>query len=303
MKRKQRVLLAGVLCSAGLWLGATSVASAATAWVAGQTGSGTACTRSQPCATITQGLAVAGNKGTVVIIEQAPYDAFTVTQSVTVTARGVTPIIAPTSGAAVTVSATASDMVTLRGLDLRGPEDGGTINGINFTSGGILNVKHCSLSGFNTAINQTSSGRLRVTNSTIRQSVGNTVGLLVTNGEASIGNTDFHGKDSARLVYGGGSGNITVHRCTLVGDRSTGSFGVYATLGTEIDVINSVIKASQYGIWSQTSGTLVRLFNSKITKNISGIVAVSGGQICWFGNNHIQGNDVNGSPTCLLSMS
>jgi hypothetical protein len=84
------------------------------------------CTREQPCRNFGAAITVVAAGGEVVALESAGYGPVTITKSVTIVApAGVHAAIAPTSGAAITVSAADSDHVVLRNLYLN--SQGGTL--------------------------------------------------------------------------------------------------------------------------------------------------------------------------------
>src|SRR6266545_1898446 len=77
------------------------------------------CSRSAPCRTFGAALAQTAGGGEIVALDSGGYGAVTIGQAVTIVAApGVQASISPASGAAITVSAGAGDVVVLRNLYL-----------------------------------------------------------------------------------------------------------------------------------------------------------------------------------------
>ncbi len=54
------------------------------------------------------------------------------------------------------------------------------------------------------------------------------------------------------------------------------------------------------GVRADQAGSTIRLSNTLITNNAGNGLSVNGGAIVSFGNNSVDGNGVNGSPTSTL---
>jgi hypothetical protein len=116
-------------------------------WVA-STGSGTTCTRSSPCADFATALAQTSSGGEINCVDQGDFSGgatVNITKSITIDCEGVQGRFG--SGIeAFTVSATATDVVVLRGLDING--NGGGATGIVFVTGAALHVEKCVVRNF-----------------------------------------------------------------------------------------------------------------------------------------------------------
>src|SRR6185295_18509697 len=80
------------------------------------------------------------------VLNSANYGAVTINKAVSITSEGASTGVLATTGTAITISAGATDVVNLRGLDL----DGGNAAsvGIQFSSGASLNIQKSSFRGF-----------------------------------------------------------------------------------------------------------------------------------------------------------
>ena len=141
---------------------AQAVAGANRVFVAAKSGNdANACNSvATPCQTLAGAYSQVATGGEIIVLESGGYGPVTITGAVTIDApEGVTAFIHPPSGDAITVSAGASDVVTLRGLTL----NGGTNSGITVNSVGTLNVENCFITGFAFfGIHMASAGQLNV---------------------------------------------------------------------------------------------------------------------------------------------
>src|SRR5262249_21924227 len=104
------------------------------------------CTAASPCRTFSAALALTTAGGEVFVLNSANYGAATINKAVTITSEGAVAGVLATSGAGLTISAGAGDVVNLRGLDIDGGGSGST--GIQFGSGAALNVTKSLIRGF-----------------------------------------------------------------------------------------------------------------------------------------------------------
>jgi len=104
-----------------------------------------ACSIGLPCRSFKAAIAQTIAGGEVIVLDSAGYGPVTITKSVSIIApAGVYAGISVFSGDGVTVTASSTDSVTLRGLAITA--QGGT-NGVNFSAGGILEIDRCTISG------------------------------------------------------------------------------------------------------------------------------------------------------------
>src|SRR5262249_17811040 len=103
------------------------------------------CSRAAPCRSFAGAVAKTAAGGVINCIDAADYGAVTIAKSISIVCDNTTAGIA-TAATAITVNTTASDTVTLSGLDLEGA--GAGVNGISFTQGGTLHVNNVRIRGF-----------------------------------------------------------------------------------------------------------------------------------------------------------
>jgi hypothetical protein len=254
IKLRLRLRLAvGAFLFIGLFTSASLGQTGANArtFVSGQGSDFNACSVSAPCRTFTAALAQTAPGGEVVVLNSAGYGALTISGAVSVIAPkgpyGVTP--------GVTVSAGAADIVTLKGLTVVGPDIAGTSNGINFSSGAVLNIESCEVRSFFVGISlaspnsqtfikdtvaKDSTAGINVFSLTVPISVSmdhitatnNTTGVAVTAGQDGTTGAVIHAAIRDSTLSGNGTGiglqtttgcagTLDVERC-LIANGGTG---------------------------------------------------------------------------------
>ena len=104
------------------------------------------CSRIAPCRTFAAALAQTASGGEIVALDSGGYGSVTITQAVTIVAApGIQASIAPTTGAAITVIAGASDVVVLRNLYLNAQ---GANYGVRYLTGAALHIEQLVINGF-----------------------------------------------------------------------------------------------------------------------------------------------------------
>src|SRR6202022_2875084 len=106
--------------------------------------SGDCSNAATPCRSLQGAIDQAAAGAEVVIVTSGGYGGATITKSITVNApTGVISFV----GRTITVTIASTDTVTLRGLSMNGAVFGDSY-GINFTSGGTLNIENTVISSF-----------------------------------------------------------------------------------------------------------------------------------------------------------
>jgi len=275
------------------------------------------CTREQPCRNFAAAITAVAAGGEVVALESAGYGPVTITKSVTIVApAGVHAAIAPSSGAAITVSAADSDHIVLRNLYLN--SQGGE-PGIDANTVAALYVEGCVVSGFSTygiRFDPTTSGaRLYLSDTTVRRS--GAYGIYVFGGtgiRATLDSVRLHQNFNGIYVY---SAEATIRESVASGGLNA---GFYATSGSKVMIENSVstnhgigfyaanggvitmtrcaaTSNSIYGVYAVNSGSTIYVSDSTITANATGVAGVSSGVVTSRSNNTLQANTTNGTFT------
>jgi hypothetical protein len=235
----------------------------------------------------------------------------TITKSITISCVGATAgvLVSGTNGIVVNVG--ASDIVYLRGLDLQGL--GAGLSGINFLGAGVLHVENCLIRGFSAGaaaginFQPTGASELYVSDSFIADngSAAGGAGILIRpTGSAGVNAVlnHVHVENNSRGINvdstaGTGTINLTVVDSISAGNTSA-NIAAFTTPGTgKANVmINRVsLSASNLGLRSDGPITTVRIGNSEIFGNVTGVAAVNGGALLSYGNNQFNGNTSDGT--------
>jgi hypothetical protein len=235
----------------------------------------------------------------------------TISQSVTIDCSGTNSSIAA-AGAAVTING-AGAVVVLRGLRIHGTGANGGTSGINVTNAAevtIDDVKIEHLRGPGSGIVFAPSsglGRLTVVDSFISVTGGNTstAGILIkptsgANANVLVSRTGLEGNANGIFVdTSGGSGpmNLNVRDSIVTGSANSGI--VVATTGPSVTALidkTTVNYSLNTGVAVAGQAATVRIGNSTISNNITGVVALSGANLRSFKNNQIKANGTDGTP-------
>src|SRR5262249_23073751 len=154
-------------------------------YVSGTGNDSNPCTASQPCASFQAALALTVAGGEIFVLNSANYGPVTVNKALTITSEGAVAGILATSGAAITISAGATDVVNLRGLGIDGA-NAGTV-GIQFTSGKALTIQKSFVRNFtNSGISFAPNGAsmLFVADTSVTNNATN--GIFVSGGSSTV---------------------------------------------------------------------------------------------------------------------
>jgi hypothetical protein len=226
------------------------------------------CTVTLPCRTFQQAYNTAPANGEIDVLDPAGYGPLVITHGISIQAHGfggITQTASCTTCAAITISVTTTDPVTLNGLLIDGAGTGNL--GINITSGPSVQILNSVVRHFGFGINHATSpnGFNLLIEDTIT-SDNQTTGIVV--GPA-----------------GGASVKATLSRFTANNNR----FGV-GTTGNDTTIANSVISNNSFsGLQSDSGVTL--LAKTVISGNGTG-VNVTAGTVKSYGDNYIKDNSL-----------
>jgi parallel beta helix pectate lyase-like protein len=247
-----------------------------------------------PKRSFTSALTVTDPAGEIIVLDSAGYGPVTINQAVSIIAPpGVYAGITVTAGDGITVTAGAVDAVILRGLTING--GGGGTNGINFTAGGDLHVDNCVINGNSTGlgfgINSSSTGRLSVADTVSR---GCNTGIHVSSGRLSATRCRLERNGNGIILESRAKGSIS--QCVVSGNNvpgiSVGNFTVGE--GGELNVDDCLIANNGSAGVQASTGGLIRISNSTVTDNATGLANPSGTLLSRT-NNTVQGNGANKS--------
>ena len=319
---RNRILMVA-LATAGMTIGFATPASAQATrtWVSGVGDDVNPCSRTAPCKTFAGAISKTAAGGEINCLDPGGFGAVTIIKSMTIscpyTEGGA---LAGGNGVVVNMPA-ASDVTVLRGLDIFGVNP--PSNGVRFINQGSLHIEDTVIRRFNAANSfgvsfqpSTGVGNLYITNSTITQN-GNGLtggGVLVkptATGVARvvIDNSHIQNNVSSGLSvdttgYTGAGIALTMNNTQISGTTGNGILALAppATSSITMMLANSLIaNNSAIGLGANGSTVLIRVGNTTITGNAfaagSGVVISNGAIVNTYGDNRLDGNNVNGAFT------
>jgi len=264
------------------------------------------CTAGSPCKTFQAAHDAVLAGGEISVLDTGGYGTLIINKAVSIVAVGVQASIAiPSGGTAITINASSTDKVSLRGLTLDGTGVGS--NGIVFNSGQSLTVEDCVVrnvtnDGLQFFPNGTNQARLAVSNSYFvdnqsfgvdiqPQSSGTTI--------AAIDRTGLYGNELGLYVGGTNStGALTVAVTDSVA-ANNGSQGFIVQSSTTHSISNlslTHVLSEGGGIGVEATGPNATLWLAQSTvtgSSINGFAASLGGVIKSFGDNYFAADASN----------
>ncbi len=284
-------------------------AQATRTWVSGVGDDANPCSRTAPCKTFAGAISKTANCGEIDALDPGGFGAVTITKSITIDGTGTLAGILASLTTGVIINATATDVITIRGLSINGACNG--IRGMNILQAKTVNVEDCVIFRFaneGILVNESSAMALNVTNSVIRDNVGDGISTATSSGSLRVKTT----LDRVR-VSGNGNGihaksgsNFTARNCVFSGNTSNGVFvdaagAAFAAASIWSSIISgngaAGVRAGNVG---NLGGSGVQISQNQINANTAtGIVISTGGVINTFTNNEILGNTGgDGCPGC-----
>jgi len=280
---RRSMMLASVIGFAIPLLTAVSANAQATrTWVSGVGDDANPCSRTAPCKTFAGAISKTAAGGEINCLDPGGFGGVTITKALTISCEGVTAGVLVSGTNAIVISAPATAVVYLKGLDIEGLGTG--ITGIKFNSGAGLVVDSCVIRGFGNS-GGLAIGFLPTTDGAV-MTVLNTVvhhnGSGVDGGGIKVG--PVGAAINARAVLK----NVTVFE-NFVGVAAVGSGGA-----AEIMISDSTIAGNNSnGLLATGTGALIRIGSSVIANNKS---AATSGNVQSYLNNQLNSNNPDTVP-------
>lgn len=268
-------------------------AQATRTWVSGVGDDVNPCSRTAPCKTFAGAISKTAVNGEINCLDPGGFGGVTITKSITISSEGFEAGVLVSGTNGIIVSATATDVVVLRGLDIQGLGTG--LDGIKVIGAlGALHVEKCTVDAFRGSngsgieIAPTTAGTVQVfiKDTIVRDSGQGTGGGILFNPGAGV--TVKGSLDRVRMdnnIFGlkvQGASNVSVNDSIAAGNSAAGLS--VAASGAVMTVERSVATHNGTGVVC-VSGATGRLGNTSITDNTA---AVGGNGTCsTFKNNDI----------------
>jgi hypothetical protein len=290
-------------------------------WVASNGTNNSGCGRQGPCQTFQQAYAATAAGGEIHCVDAADYGGVTITMAISI-------ICGDTQGGGFAISGTVvvdvgagpNDIVTLKGLDIDGGGPGGIGGpGIIFSSGAALHIHRVHIKNYgsnnpNTAgilFQPSAYSELYVEDSYVTDNGGsgaNSGGIVIQpsgSGSANvfINRVRLENNSTGILVDGSNSTGTavnTVVRDSVVAGSGGNGIKVVSTAGkaaVTAYIEHSVISGNfGSGINADGANATVRVSDTAVMNNITGVSAANAAAVQSYKNNRISANFTDGTP-------
>ena len=276
-------------------------AQATRTWVSGVGDDANPCSRTAPCKTFAGAISKTAPSGEINCLDPGGFGAVTITKSISLLCEGVIGGVLVSGTNGIVVAANATDVITIRGLDIDGILTG--LDGIRFNSGAALHVEKTRIYGFaQNGINfqPSATSKLFVDDSYISEN-GNSatfagIQIRPSGGSAivAINNTQIQNNGFGIIADGSAtSGTIrgAVRNSMVAGNVHNGittSNGSAANISLLVDGSSSVGNA--FGLVSGGANTGMIVGSTSVMGNATGLSLSSGGRMFSYGTNYVNGN-------------
>jgi hypothetical protein len=281
-------MLAPVAVLIGLAIPASAFGQATRTWVSGVGDDANPCSRTAPCKTFAGAISKTANGGEINCIDPGGFGGVTITKSLTIKCQYTEGGVLVSGTNAVVINATATDKITLKGLDINGIGTGAptSLSGVK-----VLSAARVSL----------------IDNEIYRFKAGVVVAPTSATTRVVMKGNHIHNNDLG-VVVAPGSNAATLTTVTMRDDQvedntcgtSAGAFGTNASTPTTTDcgltssasginqpvrlrVYESGINDNGFGVFTRGTNAIADLAYSEVTGNSS------------FGLRHIETSTIQGT--------
>ena len=252
-------------------------AQATRTWVSGVGDDVNPCSRTAPCKTFPGAISKTAAGGEISVLDPGGFGAVTITKSITINGEGTLAGILSAGTTGIIING-ADIEVRLINLSIHGAGTG--LSGIRIINSKSVLIENCTITGVTQSgisAENTTDGVVSVKNTLISYCVLNGINVVPT---------------------AAGSAKIVVDDCRIIGTGTAINVAPAATKIGLVSLNNSVLSFNTTAINSSNATSTVRLSNTSILDNTTG-VAAGVGAVVSFGNNNIAGNTANGTITVL----
>jgi hypothetical protein len=270
------VVLSSILT---LVLSSTASAQATRTWVSGVGDDANPCSRTAPCKTWAGAISKTAAGGEIDALDPGGVGALTITKSLTLDGGGgqvASVLVAGTNG--IVIAAAATDVVTLRNLDLDGLLGNCTVSctsagldGVRIQSAGVVHLDNLAIFGFSQygiEVAASASVNVAINNCRVTNTLFGAVGVATTSGTANVEIDGLRAYNTHPAILGGANSLITVANS----DLAIGAKGVrQSAAGSTIDVVNSQLSYFTTAALESISGSTINASGNVIAHNALGI--------------------------------
>jgi hypothetical protein len=303
-----------ISASVAVALGALAAAAPAGAqatrtWVSGVGDDVNPCSRTAPCKTFAGAISKTAAGGEINCLDSGGFGTVTITKSLSIICDGVIGGVLASGTNGITVNAGANDAVFLSGLDIHG---GGTgLRGVRYIAGGAVHIQNSTIQKFQGAgisFLAALPANLVVSNTTVVNNgqIGSGGGIEIVptgsaNSKVTLQEVQVEGNANIgiRVDVGamtGGSMSLLVEDSHVVAGQTGISVAAPGPAVAAVMVLRSEL-ANNFGAALTANGAAatVRVADTAITGNQSGVFATNSATLSSYGNNYLDGNPPVGS--------
>ena len=279
-------------------------AQASRTWVSGVGDDANPCSRTAPCKTWAGAISKTANCGEIDALDPGGFGAVTITKSITLDGTGTFASILASLTTGITVNATNTDVITIRGISINGFCNG--LRAMNILQAKTVNVEDCVMfrfAGPGILVNESSDIQLNVRNTVIRDNTGDGLDLNTSAGllRASLANVSLIGNGNG--LHAKNNTRVIANNSVFSNNVTNGVFADATTGIATIRVWNSMIATNGgNGVRAGNAGgggSGIEIGQCEIVNNTgNGVLIGSGGVVETFTNNSIRGNGTDGCAGC-----
>ena len=264
-------------------------------WVSSTGDDANPCSTTAPCKTFAGAIAKTSALGELSVADASGYGSVTITKSITINGTGSLAGNINAYANGISVIAASTDVVVLRNISINGMHT--SLDGIRVVSAKTVQVDHCwihSQGSHGIEVAATDNVNLNVNDTIIEDCTLDGIHVSTTGGLAVVEVDNCRIQDSSSDGIEAVSNiRATVRNSFLAHNASAG----LQTTGsnTEVNLIHSTVTNSSVGLQA-SAGASVRVSDSAITQNLTGLNA-NGGAIDSFQGNSLMGNITAGTFT------
>jgi hypothetical protein len=310
--RKVTMLLAAIGFGLPIAISFPAQALSDRTWVSGLGTDSAPCSRAAPCATFQFAHDQTNPRGEINCVDAGSYGVGVVgiTKSITISCEAGTAgiMVAGGGGTGIFINAAATDVVTLRGLDIDGLGVGGT--GISITTAKEVHVEKCIIRNFRSvpgaAALRTASG----STSTIFMFVVDTVISDNSNGIslASAGGFKVATVKNAIITESTGNGvelvnsNAYANVTESIISGNGGSAVLVSASGSTANIDRTTMANNATALNASASGATIRSIGNNVFNNTTAVSIAAGAIVATDGQNRSGGNTNTQAPNASVTL-
>lgn len=280
-------------------------AQATRTWVSGVGDDANPCSRTAPCKTFAGAISKTAANGEINVLDPGGFGAVTITKAITISSEGFEGGVLVSGTNGIVISAAASDVITLKGLDIEGLGTG--LNGINFLGGGALHVINSRIKHFtNSGIAFTpSSGspKLFVTDCYIQENAsGTTAGIMIKPSSTATATVSINRTQLLNNLVGlridttiGGAIAATMRDSMVSGTVGVGAYVVVGPNAGTLLLDHVGVAGNGIGLAVHGVAATIIANQTTVTGNGTGLQINPSGQLISYKNNVVTGNGTDGA--------